>query len=87
MIVRSVNRESIEALDAEMGRAREKFPSNRYLMTALVEEVGELAQATLQQQGRERIRREALQVACVAMRIYEEGDPVYDDLTEADAKS
>ena len=40
-----------------------------------------LGRALIQGKGRERIRAEALQVACVAMRIYEESDPVYDSMT------
>jgi hypothetical protein len=31
-------------------------------------------------------RREALQVACVAMRIYEEGDPEFDNMTDEEAQ-
>lgn len=69
---------SLLALDDEVGRARDKFPSNRLLLTALAEELGELAEAYLEWQGLEGVRMEALQVACVAMRIYEEGDSVYD---------
>lgn len=70
----------------EVVRARAKFPGNRFLLAALTEEVGELARAYLQREGRERVRREALQVACVAMRIYEEGDATFDDVTDAEAK-
>ena len=76
---------SISDLDEEVKRARTKFPSNRHLLAALTEELGELAQAFLQKQGQDRIRAEALQVACVAMRIYEEGDGAFDDLSDADA--
>lgn len=58
----------------EMQRARSKFPSNEHLLAALMEEVGELAQALLDGHGRERVVAEAIQVACVAVRIVEEGD-------------
>jgi NTP pyrophosphatase (non-canonical NTP hydrolase) len=58
----------------EMMRAREKFPSNEHLLAALTEEVGELAQAFIQKKPWDEIRGEAMQVACVAMRIMEEGD-------------
>lgn len=67
--------DTIFALAGEVGRARDKFPSNRHLTHALIEEVGELAQAQLQNRSRDEIRREAIQVACVALRIFEEGDP------------
>ena len=73
-------------LAEEVLRAREKFPSNRFLLAALTEEVGELAKAYLQREGRDAIRKEALAVACVAMRIYEEGDAIFDSVTEAEAK-
>jgi hypothetical protein len=45
-------------LAEEIVRAREKFPRNGHMLAALMEEVGE----------------EAIQVACVALRIAEEGD-------------
>jgi hypothetical protein len=61
-------------LGCEVSRARLKFPSNAHMFAALSEEVGEVAKALLEGQGRDRIRAEALQVACVAMRLYEEGD-------------
>lgn len=73
------------ALDAEMVRARAKFPGNRQLLTACTEELGEVARALLQRKGREEVCREALQVAVVALRIYEEGDASFDDVTDAEA--
>jgi NTP pyrophosphatase (non-canonical NTP hydrolase) len=75
-----------EELARELLRARGKFPTNRFLLAALMEEVGELAQALLQRQPRERIEREALQVAVVAMRIYEEGDATFADVSDEEAK-
>ena len=80
---------STHALDGEVYSARKKFPSSAFLMTALVEEVGELARAFLQRRTGDipgSIRAEALQVACVAMRIYEEGDPIYKQVTDEQAK-
>ena len=65
---------SIAALTAELKRARAKFPGNAKLTVALMEEVGELAQALLQGKPKDEIVKEALQVACVAVRIAEEGD-------------
>ena len=59
----------------ELKRARAKYPFNIHMMVALTEEVGELAQALLEHgSGSERVREEAIQVACVAVRIIEEGD-------------
>lgn len=57
----------------ELDYARHKFPDNQYLMTALAEEVGELAEAYLIEPNSAAMRKEALQVACVAMRIATEG--------------
>lgn len=78
--------EEAKALDGELQHARRKFPGNRHLLAALQEEVGELAKAFLQKQGDPRIKKEALQCACVAMRIFTEGDPTFDDVTEEEAK-
>jgi len=58
----------------EIDRARAKFPTNKNLMIALAEEVGELAQALLQKKPNGEIYKEAIQVACVALRIAHEGD-------------
>jgi NTP pyrophosphatase (non-canonical NTP hydrolase) len=82
----NLNPGSLVDLDAEVCRARKKLPNNRLLLAALMEEAGELAQALLQRQGTERVGKEALQVACVAMRIYEEGDSTFADVTDEEAK-
>jgi NTP pyrophosphatase (non-canonical NTP hydrolase) len=65
----------------ELGLARAKFPKNEDLLAALAEEVGELAQALLHQKHEPEkgatdlsVRAEAIQVACVALRIASEGD-------------
>lgn len=73
MITVTTKEVALEVLN-EINRARAKFPTNEHLMIALVEEVGELAQALLQQKPDREIYAEAIQVACVAMRIAEEGD-------------
>jgi hypothetical protein len=65
---------TIDAINAEVMRARMKFPSNAKMLAALVEEVGELAKALLQRMPTDEVRKEAIQVACVAVRIIEEGD-------------
>ncbi len=62
-----------DMLDAEVFRSKVKFPRPRFKLAALVEEVGELANA-LASGNRDAIHREALQVACVACRIAEDGD-------------
>jgi NTP pyrophosphatase (non-canonical NTP hydrolase) len=83
---REMKLSSIGELNSEIYSARGKFPDNKYLLAALMEEVGELARAYLQKQGDLRVQAEALQVACVAMRIYEEGDPMFAELTDEQAK-
>ena len=70
---------TVEDIAEEVVRARAKFPDNRHLLAALTEEVGELAQAILQKKPREEVQKEARQVACVAIRIIEEGDSAFDD--------
>ena len=57
----------------EIASAREKFPSSKHSMCALTEEVGELAKALLDESW-ERVRAEAVQVACMAMRVALDGD-------------
>ena len=62
----------------ELQRAREKFPRPNLNMVALVEEVGELAKALLDEPYNN-VRREAVQVAVMAMRVAVDGDPTLDD--------
>jgi len=63
----------------ENQRAREKFPGGKNLDTALMEEVGELAQALLKIKESnwlpEQVYQEAVQIASMAMRIAVEGCP------------
>jgi NTP pyrophosphatase (non-canonical NTP hydrolase) len=67
---------TIHALDQEIARGRAKFPKNDLMLAALTEELGELADA-LESERPDDIRREALQVAAVAVRIAEEGDTTF----------
>jgi NTP pyrophosphatase (non-canonical NTP hydrolase) len=78
---------TLDAISREVIAARDKFPGTRHLLAALVEEVGELAKAYLQKQGDERVYNEAKQVACLAIRIMEEGDSAFNDVTDAEAKA
>jgi NTP pyrophosphatase (non-canonical NTP hydrolase) len=68
----------ISELRRELERARTKFPSANFSTLALVEEVGELAQAVLKVRAGKapatRIFDEALQVAAMAMRVALETD-------------
>ncbi len=66
---------------SELQFAREKFPSPDGLMTALTEEVGEVAKA-LMDEPKEDVYREAVQVAAMACRIATEGDPTLDGVRE-----
>lgn len=81
--------ETKKAIDEELGRARSKFPKTRHVMNALTEEVGELAQALLDQEYKSgenmfkdvglnsKVRKEAIQVAAMAIRLLEEGDTTF----------
>lgn len=77
---------TLDAIGAEVIRARMKFPGNRLLLAALTEEVGELAKAMLQDRPRAEIEREAIQVCAVAVRILEEGDASFANLTASETK-
>lgn len=79
----------ISSMMYEVDMARTKFPSSTLSTLALMEEVGELAQAVLKHAAavtagqhetridarKSELRREAVQVAVMAMRIALEGDP------------
>ena len=77
---------TMNAVGAEVVSARLKFPGNRHLLAALTEEVGGLAQARLQGKPRDEIEKEAIQVACVAIRIIEEGDASFATITDEERK-
>lgn len=61
----------------ELKNAQEKFPGKNVTFAALVEEVGELATA-LFEESRANLRKEAVQVAVMAMRMVLDGDHCYD---------
>lgn len=79
---------TIQAIKAEVTRARLKFPGNNVMLAALSEEHGELANALLElrfatiakqpkydlDRLRDNVQKEAIQVAAVAIRILEDGD-------------
>lgn len=82
--------EFLREVGYEAERAYDKFPSSDMVCLALMEEVGELAQAVMERERtlrsfdardykwtRAHIRKEAIQVAAMAMRIAVEGDPRY----------
>lgn len=70
--------EALRDVSCEITRARNKFPTNELLMVALAEEVGELAKA-LMDESPDSIYAEAIQVACVAIRIATEGDSTIEE--------
>ena len=70
-----------ERIINELFRAREKFPGKNATFPALVEEVGELATA-LMEETTERVHKEAIQVAVMAMRIILDGDQTLDVWSE-----
>lgn len=62
----------------EIEFARKHFPNNEHMLAALTEEVGELAQSLIDhsrgKQTAEEVFKEGIQVACMAIRLIEEGD-------------
>lgn len=75
----------LENIQAELSRARHKFPNPQGSMTALTEEVGELAKALLDEPWA-RVIEEATQVAVMAIRVATEGDPTLDGYREQRSK-
>lgn len=77
-MVMNPDEEFLAGLEAELIHARAKFPGTQYVTVALMEEVGELAQAMLKVEAskwpKSRIHEEAIQVAAMAMRVATEGD-------------
>lgn len=69
--------EMLGEIAVELERARAKFPGDNVTTLALVEEVGELAKATFEQ-SRAAVRKEAVQVAVMAMRVVLDGDATLD---------
>lgn len=72
-----MKKETLKLITEELINAREKFPSSSLCMIALMEEVGDLAKAILSE-SRMSIKIEAVQVAVMAIRVLEEGDPSTD---------
>ena len=66
---------------AECCEARIMFPHPNACMTALTEEVGELAKAMMDEPS-PRVYKEAVQVATMAMRLALEGDPTLNKVRE-----
>jgi NTP pyrophosphatase (non-canonical NTP hydrolase) len=69
----------ITMVRGELVAARGKFPESLHQFAALVEEVGELAQALMEHdrdgsQTTAMVLREAVQVAAMAIRVATEGD-------------
>jgi hypothetical protein len=64
--------ETMDDLCAEVARARAKFPKPDGLVLALFEEFAEYCD----EKDTVNRRKELLQVACVALRLYEETDPL-----------
>lgn len=63
----------LAAVADELHRARAKHPGDNAIMTVLTEEVGEVAEA-LMDESADRVRQEAVQVAAMAMRLVLDGD-------------
>ena len=68
-------------VEAEMERARKKFPCPNLLVTAFSEEAGEVVKAVLEHyEGKGSladVRKELIQTAAMVGRLLEEGDPIH----------
>jgi NTP pyrophosphatase (non-canonical NTP hydrolase) len=66
-------------VEAELARARHKFPKSDHLVLALAEEAGEVTKAALDlHYGKgtpEELRKEIVQAIAMCVRLAEEGDP------------
>lgn len=67
----------MDEIVAELQRARAKFPGKNVTLAALMEEVGELAKATFEEPAAA-VRKEAVQVAVMAVRMILDGDHCYE---------
>jgi NTP pyrophosphatase (non-canonical NTP hydrolase) len=75
----SVDGQIILMVRGELDAARGQFPESTHMLAALMEEVGELAQALMEHdrdgsQTTQEVLREAVQVAAMAIRVAAEGD-------------
>lgn len=77
------NHDAFCDIRAELANARSKFPNAEHTLAALVEEVGEAAQALLKlhyENGNHgHIYEECIQVAVMAIRLATEGDSTFSD--------
>lgn len=76
-----MNQRIIDSVNAELERARSKFPSNEKMLHAFVEEAGEVTREFLElhfdKARPEDVRKELIQVIAMAVRLIEEGDPEF----------
>lgn len=81
--------DTLTAIGREVERSRLKYPGNAHMLAAIVESTGSLARALLCGCGPSatdraaKIGKEALQVAAIALRLYEEGDVTFSDWKRA----
>lgn len=73
-----------EDVDAEIARARAKFPQPDFLTTAMTEEFGEAVRAVLEHMAKGQtlglrldVRKELVQAIAMAVRLEIEGDPIH----------
>ena len=83
--------EIYDAVEAELDKARDKFPDPDFLTTAMAEEAGEAVRAILnhmyaagaQPEGfkhekeREAVRKELIQTTAMCVRLLQEGGPIH----------
>jgi len=71
----------MQEIGLELNHARSKFPGDNVTFAALVEEVGELATAIFSE-SRVAVRKEAVQIAVMAIRIVLDGDCTFEPWRE-----
>lgn len=67
----------IEVLQQEVERSRAKYPTSAHTFAAIVESTGTLAKALLCDEHPNIVRAKAFKVAALAVRLIEEGDPLF----------
>jgi hypothetical protein len=83
MSFETVRPETLMDIADEVQRARFKFPNNSRLYAAFNEACGEVGRVLCERQEQRAWYNELKQVAAMAIRLMEEGDPAYEETRPA----
>ena len=75
----SMRAKTMDLINEQLARSRNKYPGNEHLLTAALESLGRLAKAMLCGEGPRRAEKEAAQVCAILARLIEEGDATFQD--------